>query len=294
MNSKSPRLSASMTRAGKWLQVVRPIKRSLPISTSESKSSRLRSASPLGGGGFRSRRGLGVGRSGFGGGAASSFFDYRATARGFGRSAASGFTARLAAATLLAEATEQLELAAAGATAAGFFSRATAGLFDDRATTARLGSGTAGLSRSSTAGLSRSSTARLFDGWATARRLFSSGATAAGFFSFAATAIAATEELLEAGVGLAFHRNGRNHQGHHAQGGTHHKILAHRNPPKKQKTNPIRKTDHGFPAATGHLKRFGHSGGGPQPTFSNNAQTAVPRGRPTWVAGGKTNLQVGK
>lgn len=286
-----------MTRAGNWLQVMRPNQRSLPINTSESKSSRLRSASPLGGRGFRSWRGLGVGRSGIGGGAASSFFDYRATARGFGRSAASGFAARFAAAALVAEATEQtvlLATTAAVATAARL-GGATAGFFNNRATTARLGSGTAGLSRSSTAGFCRSGTARLFDGRATARRLFSGRATTAGFFGFAAaTLVTATEELLEAGVGLAFHHNGRNHQGHHAQGGTHHKILAHRNPPKKQKTNPIRKTDHGFPAATGHLKRFGHSGGGPQPTFSNYAQTAVPRGRPTWVAGGKTNLQVGK
>jgi hypothetical protein len=101
-----------MTCADKWLQVVRPIERFLPINASESKSSRISSASPLGGRGFWSWRGLGVGRSGLGGSAASSFFDYRATARGFDWSAAGGLAARLAAATLVAETAEQLELTA--------------------------------------------------------------------------------------------------------------------------------------------------------------------------------------
>ena len=91
----------------------------------------------LGSGGFRGRRGGGVGRGSLG----------RSAASGLGRGAATALSrsaaARLATtAAMLAEAAEELELATtARAATARLGSRATAGLFNNRATAARLRSG---------------------------------------------------------------------------------------------------------------------------------------------------------
>jgi hypothetical protein len=161
----------------------------------------------LGGRSFRSRR-SGVRRSIVTGGGAAGGLRSRTTA------------ARLAAAALVT-ATEQLELAStAAATATGFLGRAAAALFDDRATAARLRSGTARL-------FGRGGTARLFFGRATARWLSSAR-------RFAATALLAA--IAEASIGLAFHRNHGNHNRRQTKGSTHQQFPTHRNSSKYKKT----------------------------------------------------------
>jgi len=135
----------------------------------------------------------------------------RSATTALGGSATASFAAATAAAMMTT--TEQTVLAAAA-----------------RATTARLGG----------------RTRRLFDGTAT-RRL---GRTAtARFFSAAAATAMATAEQLPAGVGLTFHHNRRTQQGHHTNGGSHHKILTHLKSSKKTKHKSWLEADHGLPAA---------------------------------------------
>ena len=149
-----------------------------------------------------------------------------------GRSAASGLrsgttAARLAAATLVAETAEQLELAStAAATAAGLFGRAATALFNDRATTARLRSGTGRLFDGCT------STRRLHDCRAAARRLSSARCLAT-----TTTSLAAIEE---ASIGLAFHCNHSNHHRRQSQGSTKQKFPTHRNSSNYRNKSQVR------------------------------------------------------
>jgi hypothetical protein len=96
-----------------------------------------------------------------------------------------------------------------------------------RATTARLSGTTTRLFND------RATTARLFDG---TRRLFG-GTTAAGLFDGAAAAAFATGAAVtttkQLRIGLALHRQRQSHNGHHANGGTQHKILTHRKSSKR-------------------------------------------------------------
>jgi hypothetical protein len=146
------------------------------------------------------RRGLGSRRSGIGGSRIR-----RSAASGLSRSATATLgRGTAAAATAIAETTEQLELTAAGAT------------------TARLRSTAAGLSGAARLG----SAGRLFDHFfRTARRLFSG---TAGFFGRTAAATTVTTEQLKTGAGFALHGNHRTDQSHHSNGGLHCKTLTHR------------------------------------------------------------------
>jgi hypothetical protein len=104
---------------------------------------------------------------------------------------------------VLAETTEQLELTAARATAAGLSGAARF------SSTARLGSA-----------------GRLFDHFfRTAGRLFR---RTAGFFGRTAAATAVATEQLKTGAGFALHGNHRTDQSHHSNGGLHCKTLTHR------------------------------------------------------------------
>jgi hypothetical protein len=125
---------------------------------------------------------------------------------------------------VLAEAAEQLELAAAARATTARLGGATARFFNCRATTARLGSGTRRLNNGA---------GRLFDRSGTATRgLDFSGTTTAGFGRTTTTTTTVTAQVLEKCVGLAFEGDHRNHQGHHSEGGSHRKTLTHHNSSK--------------------------------------------------------------
>lgn len=152
---------------------------------------------PMGRRGLGSRRGRSRIRRSAAGGLSGS-----ATAT-LGGSAATAIGRGTAAATaVLAETTEQLELAAAGAA------------------TARLGRTAARLGGAG----------RLFlHHFGTARRLDRSGTATAGLFRRTAAATAmVTAEQIEAGLGFALHGDHRTDQSHHSKGGLHCKTLTHR------------------------------------------------------------------
>jgi hypothetical protein len=112
---------------------------------------------------------------------------------------------------MLAEAAKELELTTTAGAATARLGGATAGLFNNRATAARLRSG---------AGRFDSRAGRLFDFSRTAAARLDFGSTTA-------TATVVATQVLEEGVGLAFEGHRRNHQGHHSEGGSQHKTLAH-------------------------------------------------------------------